>query len=131
MTLDAMHLVLYALYTEYQKDLPDMEAVSSEALGIDDAVFNVAAKKLQNERYITGAEFKYVDQLRYPIFVHMDNVMPTEKALEYVARDLGITERTGEERTRHLIKKFAGYSWDGLSDFAAKVLVEISKQIIK
>ena len=42
MSIDAKLLALYAIYVEYQKDLPDMEAVTAEALGIDEDVFNVA-----------------------------------------------------------------------------------------
>lgn len=36
-----------------------MENVSAEALGMDEDVFNVAVLKLENERFITGAVFKY------------------------------------------------------------------------
>ena len=53
MSIDAKLLVLYAIYVEYQKDLPDMHSVSAEALGIDEDVFNVAVLKLCNEGYVT------------------------------------------------------------------------------
>ncbi|MEG1501953.1 MAG: YjcQ family protein [Synergistaceae bacterium] len=81
MTLDSMHLVLYAIYAEYQKDLPDMDNVSAEALGIDEDVFNVAVLKLENEHFITGAIFKYIDQSAYPVCVLIDKVTLTEKGL--------------------------------------------------
>ena len=131
MTLDSMHLVLYAIYAEYKKDLPDMENVSAEALCMDEDVFNVAVLKLENERFITGAVFKYVDQLACPIYVSMLKVMPTEKIIDKVTAELKISARTGSERTKQLVKRFAGYGWDALTDFTAKVLVELSKQTIK
>lgn len=131
MSIDAKLFVLYAIYVEYQKDLPDMRRVSAEALGIDEDVFIMAVLKLCNEGYITGAIPKYVDQLGYPVTVDMTRVMPTQKGIETAAADLGADARTGGERVRQLISKFAEYGWQGLTDFAARVLVEIGKQAIK
>lgn len=131
MTLDAMHLVLYAIYTEYQKELPDMGSVTAEALGVDDAVFNVAVAKLANEGLITGALLRYVDQVNYPVFVDMGRVMPTPEALKLAAGEMEISARTGAERTRQLLKRFAGYSWDALADMAARVLAEIGREAVK
>ena len=131
MTLDAMHVVLYAIYAEYQKDLPDMTAITAEALGLDKTVFFVALAKLQNEGIISGANLVYVDQLAYPLAATTGRVMPTSRGLELASGELEISERTGVERARHLAQKFAVYGWNALTDFAAKVLVEISKQSIK
>lgn len=105
MSIDAKLFVLYAIYVEYQKDLPDMEAVTAEALGIDEDVFIMAVLKLCNEGYITGAIPKYVDQLGYPVTVDMTRVMPTQKGIETAAADLGADARTGGERVRQLISR--------------------------
>ena len=105
MSIDAKLLVLYAIYVEYQKDLPDMRRVSAEALGIDEDVFIMAVLKLCNEGYITGAIPKYVDQLGYPVTVDMTRVMPTQKGIETAAADLGADARTGGERVRQLISR--------------------------
>ena len=131
MSIDAKLFVLYAIYVEYQKDLPDMEAVTAEALGIDEDVFNVAVLKLCNEGYITGAEPIYVDQLAYPVSVDMSRVMPTQRGIESASGDLAATARTGGERVRQMAGKFIEYGWQGLTDFAAKVLVEIGKHALK
>ena len=105
MSIDAKLFVLYAIYVEYQKDLPDMRRVSAEALGIDEDVFIMAVLKLCNEGYITGAIPEYVEQLDYPISVGMTRVMPTQKGIETAAADLGADARTGGERVRQLISR--------------------------
>lgn len=131
MTLDVKLLILYAIYTEYQKDLPDMESVSAAALQIDFRMFGAAMMKLQNEELITGARFDFIKQSPYPACVFMSHVAPTKKAIDFVENDLQITGRTGREKAQLLMKKFRDYSWDALTDFAARVLVEIDKQSIR
>ena len=91
MSIDAKLFVLYAIYVEYQKDLPDMRRVSAEALGIDEDVFIMAVLKLCNEGYITGAIPKYVDQLGYPVTVDMTRVMPTQKDMRKICKALDCT----------------------------------------
>ena len=54
MTIDTKHQVLYALYSEYQKDIPDMESINAAVLDMEVPVFNAALLKLQNEGYIQG-----------------------------------------------------------------------------
>ena len=131
MTIDVKLLILYAIYAEYQKDLPDMESVNAQALQMDSRMFGAAMMKLQNEELITGARFEFVKQSPYPAYVFMDRVAPTKSAIDLVERDLQITGRTGGEKAQSLLKRFRDYSWDALTDFAAKVLVEIGKQSIK
>ncbi len=131
MTIDVKLLILYAIYAEYQKDLPDMESVNAQALQIDFATFGAAMMKLQNEELITGARFEFIKQSPYPAYVFMSHVAPTKAAIDFVEKDLQITGRTGGERAQLLIRKFRDYSWSALTDFAAKVLVEIGKQSIK
>ncbi|MCQ4763241.1 YjcQ family protein [Cloacibacillus evryensis] len=131
MTLDAMNMVLYAIYTEYQKDLPDMETVNAKALGIEKDVFSVAIMKLENEGLISGALFSKELGPKYPSCVSLSKVMPTTRGLTYVSDNLEIKKITGKERTQTLLEKFKEQGWDALSDIAAKVLVEIGKQSIK
>ena len=56
MGLDIKQKVLIAIYTEYQKDLPNIDGnVNADILGIDNNIFNVAIEKLENEGLITGS----------------------------------------------------------------------------
>ena len=41
MELDAKHTVLFAVYSEYQKDIPDMTVITPNFLHLDERVFNL------------------------------------------------------------------------------------------
>lgn len=56
MELDSKQQVLLAVYTEYQKDIPDMASITPESLGLDRIVFDTAFLKLENEGWINGLE---------------------------------------------------------------------------
>lgn len=131
MTLDAKHAVLYAIYTEYQKDLPEMALACASALQMDEAVFNVAVLKLQTEGLVSGAEVKFFGRVPYPVMVDLIHAFPTAAGLARCEADLAVEGRTGGEKARQLMSKFASYGWEALTELAARVLVDIGKQIIK
>jgi len=54
--LDSKQEVLYAIYAEYQKDLPDMKNITYQSLDMDLEVFQMALIKLQNEGFIIPNE---------------------------------------------------------------------------
>lgn len=41
MTTDTKHQVLFAIYAEYQKDIPDMEKITYRLLEMDSQAFTV------------------------------------------------------------------------------------------
>jgi len=46
--LDSKQEVLYAIYAEYQKDLPDMKNITYQSLDMDLEVFQMALIKLRS-----------------------------------------------------------------------------------
>lgn len=131
MTLDAKHTVLFALYTEYQKDLPAMNGVTATSLGLPMDVFNVAVDKLQNEGFIKDAVVVKVDQLPGPCKVVLNRVMMTRDGIDYVEKMLEVQkERTGREKAQLLAEKFAAHGWNVLADLAARVFMEIAQKAL-
>lgn len=65
MKLGAKEQVLLAIYTEYQKDLPNMTNVNNTALNMDVDVFHIALEKLQNEEYVKDVAFFASDNNRF------------------------------------------------------------------
>lgn len=131
MDLDAKHSVLYAIYTEYQKDIPDMSLVTPEVLNIEKMVFNIAVNKLENEGYIKGTLIPKTLGPVHPIQVILDRTMMTKEGINYVEWALELSlPQTNKERVQSLADKFKEYGWDTLTTFAAKVVVEIGMKTI-
>lgn len=126
--LDAKHTVLFAFYTEYQKDLPHMNSITATSLDLSMEVFNVAVDKLQNEGFIKNAVMVRVDQSPNPIRVSLVNATMTREGLDYVESMLEMQRgNTGIGKAQILAERFAGRGWDLLADLAAKVIFEFSK----
>ena len=129
--LDAKQKVLLAIYAEYQKDIPDMSLITFENLDMDCKAFYVALDKLENEGLITGTKLHFRTGYPYPnaaitIFIKM-----TREGIVFVEEKLDIQRAlSGREKLEILHQKFGKLGWEALSDFTAKVLVEVSKQII-
>ncbi len=128
MELDTKQKVLLALYTEYQKDLPNMKEINAETLGLEKEVFIVAIVKLVNERLIKDVEFLKGGNGPYPRGMFIDGCKLTREGLEYVERKLQIEPtQSGVEKTRKVAKKLTEWGWEQGKDFAAKVTAEILK----
>ena len=131
MDLDAKHSVLYAIYTEYQKDIPDMSLVTPEVLGIEKIVFNIAVNKLENEGYIRGTLIPKILGEIHPVNVILYHTKMTREGMDYVEKALELSApQTNKERVQSLTDKFKEYGWDALTTFAAKVVVEIGIKTI-
>lgn len=131
MQLDSKQKVLMAIYAEYQKDIPDMDLVSFESLDMDSKVFYIALDKLENEGLITGTKLHFRTGYPYPnaaitIFTKMtrEGIIFVEEKLE-IQRSL-----SGREKLEILRQKCGKLGWEALSEFSARVLVEVSKQMI-
>ena len=130
MQLDTKQQVLIAIYTEYQKELPNMkQAITANNLGIENAeVFYVALDKLQNEGFISDVRIIRGDKSPMPVKVLTSFMKMTRNGLDYVEKLLEIDKTlNGEDKTRNVIKKATDWGFEQLKDFAAKVLAEIIK----
>lgn len=87
--LDTKQKVLVAVYTEYQKDIPDMEkAINSKTIGIDNNAFKVALLKLQNEQLITGVIFVEDGNSNIPAAALTQDIRITKYGEKYVEEEL-------------------------------------------
>lgn len=131
MGLDIKQKVLIAIYTEYQKDLPNIDGnVKADILGIDNNIFNVAIEKLENEGLITGSNLIKggSSTVWNTIMVNLTHTKMTPNGISYIEEKLGIERTlTGAEKVRDVSVKVAEWGWDQFKDIAAKTLSEILK----
>ncbi|MBR0220566.1 MAG: hypothetical protein IJQ63_02200, partial [Synergistaceae bacterium] len=119
MELDAKHKVLFALYAEYLKDLPDMPSITFERLNMSWDIFYIALLKLQNEGFIDGLKTFPPNTRMLPKAVNLDSVMMTRYGLEYVEQKLEIERMsTSQEKLRQLKDKFGKFGWAVLQNVA-------------
>lgn len=127
MKLDTKQKVLVAIYTEYQKDIPNMSYnIKAKELGIDGEVFAIALDKLMNEGLITGVNFNKVNNKI--LATCMDELMMTRDGIEYVETKLGIEKTlSGTEKVQEMAKKSVNWGWNEFKDITVKVLSEMGK----
>ncbi|CEN94330.1 YjcQ family protein [Paraclostridium sordellii] len=130
MKLDTKQKVLVAIYTEYQKDIPDMRTnIKSKELGIDGEVFAIALDKLLNEGFITGVQFSKSKNKIMATFT--DGIMMTRDGIDYVETKLGIEKTlSGMEKVQEMAKKSANWGWNEFKDITVKVLSEMAKHSV-
>lgn len=101
MTNDAKHQVLYALYAEYQKDVPDMAMVKEIELEMEFPVFASSLLKLQNEGYIQGLKWVPPDEVcgGKVRAIKLGKVFLTRQGVEYVERmaDIEASDRASSK----------------------------------
>lgn len=131
MELDAKQKVLIAIYTEYQKDIPDMSLITNASLDMDCRVFKIAVDKLQNEDLITGAKIHFPASSPYPDKILCQFIKMTREGIEYVENKMDIKKSWScREKVEDIKNKAGKLGWESLGDFAAKALVEITKTIM-
>ena len=127
MKLDTKQKVLLAIYTEYQKDIPDMEEeITPDKLGLERNVFIWALDKLVNEEYITEYEKYFADDecQEYSLY----GMKITRDGIDYVETKLGIEKTlSGMEKVQEMAKKSANWGWNEFKDITVKVLSEMGK----
>jgi hypothetical protein len=122
MDIDAKHKVLFALYAEYQKDIPDMPSLTFGALDMDSRVFKIALLKLQNEGFIDGLETFPPNTRMEPKAVILDSAMPTRFGIEYVESKLELASAsTGAEKLKQLKEKFGRFGWEVLQNVVSQI----------
>lgn len=120
MTIDTKHQVLYALYSEYQKDIPDMESINATVLDMEVPVFNAALLKLQNEGYIQGFDWRPPETMdaRKIISSYRKNIYLTRKGVEYVEKLASIAESMpARKKIAELAKQVGLFGMDILKSF--------------
>lgn len=114
MELDSKQKVLYAIYAEYQRDLPDMKSVTFKSLDMDLDVYQVALIKLQNEELIDGLVIvppKAIIPSRIK-GMDKDNILPTSYGIEYVESKFDIQkDKSSKEKLNLLKEKFGKLGW--------------------
>lgn len=127
MGLDTKQKVLIAIYTEYQKDIYNMnEEITPEKLGVEEKVFIIALDKLVNEGYITPYEKFYADDECQDYY--LDYMKITRDGIEYVEAKLGLDKTlSGMEKVQEMAKKSATWGWNEFKDITVKVLSEMGK----
>ncbi|WP_315114524.1 YjcQ family protein [uncultured Clostridium sp.] len=127
MKLDAKQRVLVAIYTEYQKDIPNMEeTITGENLELDEEVFVMALRKLENEGLIQNIEFLWGDgEVQYFGFGDM---LISSYGIDYVEQKLGIDKTlSGLDKVKYIIAKSGEWGIEQLKDFGAKAVAEMVK----
>ena len=129
MEFDSKQKVLMAIYTEYQKDIPDMaNSIRANILGLDMDVFKIALEKLENERLIIGVKFARGGNSPIPLMAWTDNIKMTTYGIQYVEDKLNIDKTlTGSEKVKNLLSSSASWGWDQFKDIAAKTMAEMLK----
>lgn len=123
--LDLKQRVLVGYYLEYQKEIPEMQAVNLETTDTDQRRFYFAVKKLENEGLITGAKFAIGGA------VIPTSIMLTPYGIRYVEEVLEIKPTmSASEKVKEVSKKAASWGYNEIKDFAAKVLGEIISKTI-
>ncbi|WP_052737876.1 YjcQ family protein [Bacillus sp. SA1-12] len=122
MELDKKQQVLVAIYTEYQKDLPNMSSVNHESLEMDEEIFVVALEKLLNEGLIIDVDFYLGGDYS------LQTTKMTSYGLNYVEEKLGIEPTlSGAEKVKEVAKQATQFGYNELKDFASKVVAELLK----
>jgi hypothetical protein len=129
--LDTKQMVLVAIYTEYQKDIPAMDkTITAADLGIDREAFYIALLKLTNEGLINGVEFTKGGRGNKILGAITTNIMMTSKGIDYVELKLGITPTlSAGEKVKEVTKKVTAWGYNELKDIGIKVTAEIVKGV--
>ena len=88
MILHKKHKLLFAIYSEQHRYLPDMNRITPQSLQMDSAQFKVVVDRLCEECLIKGAVIIGDQNWPIPRAVFLDNVMLTESGMRYVGEVL-------------------------------------------
>lgn len=125
MEFDSKQKVLFALYSEYQKDIPDMNKnITADSVGLDHKTFMISLSKLENEGLIRGT--KFADTFEGPVAAFLHDTKMTTYGLQYVETKLSIQpEKTGKEKIQELATKTISWGWNEAKDIIARVMSEL------
>jgi len=126
--LDTKQKVLLAIYTEYQKDIPNMRGnITAEKLGIGREVFTIALEKLNNEKLVNNIQFSKGGN-GGTLIPWVDDMVISSYGINYIETKLHIRNNlSGKEKVVKITKEVATWGWERFKDIAAKTLSEIMK----
>ncbi len=129
MELDTKQKVLIAIYTEYQKDLPNMEKnITPQNLGLDNDVLKMALVKLDNENLINDVKLVYGGNSEIPLIAILDHAKISRYGIEYVEQKLQIDKTlSNKDKVKKVGEVAANWGWEQIKDVIAKTLAEIAK----
>ncbi|AIF51237.1 YjcQ family protein [Pelosinus sp. UFO1] len=128
MELDTKQKVLIAIYTEYQKDIPDMASITSSNLGIDHDIFKIALDKLDNEGLVNGLNILKGGYRSIPKQVIIHHAKMSSYGINYVETKLNIQPSlSNKEKVKVVIDRSTEWGWEQLKDIGSKVLSEVIK----
>jgi len=126
MELNAEQQVLLAMYIEYKKDLPNMDTVKAEYLGMETAVFYEALDKLDSKDYLINFKQSRGGKGNKIYIVWLAGVSLRSEALreaESLLAELKFKENTAENATMNIFKTLK----EDTKDLIAKYFAELSK----
>lgn len=131
MKLDTKLLVLLAIYTEYQKDLPNMVSnITAKKLDMENEVFNTAICKLDNKNLINNA-------LLFPrggrkVEVKLSNMLISSYGIDYIEKKLGIDPTEDRiDKLKKIVEKVGTWGFEQVKDFASKTIADLIANGIK
>lgn len=132
MEFDSKQKLLLAIYTEYQKDVPNMKSITAQVLGMDHVVFKSAAKKLANEELVNGILLSGETTSGVPVMVDLKLAQMSPQGLAYIESKLGIANTESASVKVGMVQTTVQkLGLDMLTDFAAKVAAEMLKTQLK
>lgn len=130
MNLDTKQKVLIAIYTEYQKDIPNIEVeVKPDKLGIGLEEFRIAIAKLENEGLIRDTIIQKRNDKKWSIgLISLDHTKMTPYGIGYLENKIGIDSTlSGFDKVKKVGEKCANWGWNEIKDITVKVLSEMGK----
>ena len=130
MGLDTKQKVLIAIYTEYQKDIPNIETeVKYDKLGIGLDEFKIAIAKLENEGLIRDTIVSKMGNSKWGVgIVLLDRTKMTPYGIDYVENKLGIDKTlSGLDKVKQVGEKCTTWGWNEFKDITVQVLSEMGK----
>lgn len=126
MELDTKQKVLLAIYTEYQKDIPNMRGnITAEKLGIQKEAFTIALEKLNNEKLVNNIQFSKDGHVGI-VIPWVDDMTISSYGINYIETKLHIRNNfSGKEKVVKITKEVATWGWEQFKDIAAKTLSEM------
>lgn len=121
MELDSKEQVLVAIYTEYQKDMPEMDSITYISLGIPKKDFSGILLKLRSEGFVDNMKFLSKGRANSSA-VDICEAQMSSYGIEYAEKKLDIEKNLPtSEKVAKVVEKTKQIGLVLLSEFAELV----------